>query len=372
MLEHPHRDADRRIVALDGLRGLMTILVVVSHYFAELPGGLRLGLGWVAVDVFFVLSGFLVGRLILDKGHHANFLRVFYARRVLRTFPIYFACVIPLALSAGGTARPVPGWAYLTFVQNLFMAARDTVGPDWLAPTWTLAVEEQFYLLVPVLMLATPRRLLLPVLAAGWAAAVAARLAFASGGHEVAALALLPSRADGLIAGLIAALALRTPTWAPTWARTWTSLPCRAAPVAALLAGVAISAAAGTSGAPFIVAAHAILPAGAALFILSLVGGAPEARRFDGRVLRFFGRTSYAVYLTHVPILWGGHLLLCHASPRLAGAGSWLVTLLCLPVCVGVAWALTRFVEEPITAVGRRIGWSDARPAPPSLSLAGP
>ena len=59
---------ERRVVALDGLRGMMTILVVISHYFAEVPHGISvLMFGWVAVDMFFVLSGYLVGKLILEK-----------------------------------------------------------------------------------------------------------------------------------------------------------------------------------------------------------------------------------------------------------------------------------------------------------------
>src|SRR5437016_14672551 len=81
---------ERRIVALDGLRGLMTILVIVSHYFGEVPNGLRATmLGWLAVDVYFVLSGYLIGKLILERGQHANFFTVFYVRRICRTIPAY-------------------------------------------------------------------------------------------------------------------------------------------------------------------------------------------------------------------------------------------------------------------------------------------
>ena len=91
---HHVAQADRRIPALDGFRGLMTVFVILSHYFAEIDGGIaRAGIGFVGVDGFFVLSGLLVGRLILDKGRATNFLRVFYVRRVCRTFPIYFLCL---------------------------------------------------------------------------------------------------------------------------------------------------------------------------------------------------------------------------------------------------------------------------------------
>ena len=62
---------EQRVVVLDGLRGMMTILVVISHYFGEVPHGISaLMFGWIAVDMFFVLSGYLVGKLILEKSHH--------------------------------------------------------------------------------------------------------------------------------------------------------------------------------------------------------------------------------------------------------------------------------------------------------------
>src|SRR5436309_15286262 len=85
---------EARVVGLDGLRGMMTILVVISHYFAEVPHGISaLMFGWIAVDMFFVLSGYLVGKLILEKQHHDNFFQVFYVRRICRTLPIYFVCL---------------------------------------------------------------------------------------------------------------------------------------------------------------------------------------------------------------------------------------------------------------------------------------
>ena len=348
---------ERRVAALDGIRGLMTILVVLSHYFAEVRGGLPVAYGWVAVDGFFVISGFLVGRLILDKGHHPNFYGVFYARRILRTFPIYFFCVsLVVAASAwmGAQGSPsVPLWSYFLFAQNLFMSAQSSTGTEWIAPTWTLAVEEQFYLIVPALMLVTPRRHLFPVLGVIWFASVGMRFGFALRGDAITALALLPTRVDGLTAGLCAALAARN------LKVDWTSLASRTVPVLALAMTLSIRLVFGSDGPCFIAASHAVLSVGAAFFLLSVVAGSPEAERFKGRVLGFFGNTSYATYLTHLPILWAAHAVFCQASPSLTDAKAWLVTVLCLPVVVGTAWLLTRIVEEPITAIGRGINWGD-------------
>lgn len=157
---------EARVVCLDGVRGLMTILVLVSHYFGEVPHGFRaLMFGWFAVDMFFVLSGYLVGKLILEKQHHDNFFQVFYVRRVCRTLPIYFVCLAISIVLMGIFSAPwvdadhaFPIWSYFTFTQNFFMAGMSGIGAHWLSPTWTLAVEEHFYLIVPFLFFIIPRR----------------------------------------------------------------------------------------------------------------------------------------------------------------------------------------------------------------------
>ena len=157
---------EARVVCLDGVRGLMTILVLVSHYFGEVPHGFRaLMFAWVAVDMFFVLSGYLVGKLILEKQHHDNFFQVFYVRRVCRTLPIYFVCLAISIVLMGIFSAPwvdadhaFPIWSYFTFTQNFFMAGMSGIGAHWLSPTWTLAIEEHFYLIVPFLFFIIPRR----------------------------------------------------------------------------------------------------------------------------------------------------------------------------------------------------------------------
>ena len=112
MLHRPSPDSavptgggDRRITTLDGLRGLMTVMVIVSHYFGELEHGVRaVMVGWIAVNMFFVLSGFLIGRLILERRHHANFFAVFYVRRFCRIIPAYHHG--PGARRAAASRRP--------------------------------------------------------------------------------------------------------------------------------------------------------------------------------------------------------------------------------------------------------------------------
>lgn len=348
----------RRIVALDGVRGLMTILVVLSHYFAETPGGIKqLAVGWIAVDMFFVLSGFLVGRLIHEKYRASNFLAVFFLRRICRTFPIYFVCLAAIVVIAGSTLQkpgPVPLWSYFLFVQNFFMAASADVGTHYLAPTWTLAVEEHFYLVIPFVFLAVPRKALLPALLLIAAASVGIRaVALMLGYPSISVLALAQGRADILAIGVTAAVVL---TGKAVNLCSHIML-LRVFPIVALL-GASALAAADSSGKALAVAGHTLVALGCASFLLSLVLNTPEAERMKSPRLRFFGDNSYAIYLVHLPVLWAMHGVILGSQPGLLTPLQCAVTLASLPVTVAIGWLLTKWIEVPITSFGRNFTWS--------------
>ncbi len=364
--------AEPRIIPLDGLRGLMTIFVVISHYFAELPNGQKaFAVGWIGVEMFFVLSGFLVGSLILEKAHHANFLKVFYIRRVCRTFPVYFGSVaVILALMALlgprewlGGLNAIPLWSYFTFTQNLYMAASNDVGMGWLAPTWTLAVEEQFYLVVPALFLLTPRRHLVVILLAIGVAAIGLRSynVLTNPHNLVAALAQIHVRADTLVSGLL--LAVLWKQGRIDYARH--ALLIRSIPLVIILIMLGISTFSSANDPLFVILSGPLMGLACSAFILMLVENAPEAERFHSPFLRFFSRTSYAIYLTHLMVLGLMHGLILGAKPDLATMQQVLVTLAALPVCVALGYAMTRILEEPLTAYGRSHKWSpDTRDVP--------
>ncbi len=351
----------RRILALDGLRGLMTIFVVISHFFAELPGGLSgLMFGWIGVDMFFVLSGFLVGKLILEKSVHANFFSVFYARRFLRTIPAYLITVLAVFAvsrfcdpSWSGSEGAFPAWTYLTFVQPFFMVAQGTIGAHWLAPTWTLAVEEHFYLIVPALIVFTPRRWLIPTLIAVAVGAVILRLSIFQAGfaNPMAARVLLPGRADLLAFGILAALVVTRSGLLQARA----DLALRVTPLLALVSILVMHAFGGTA---FDVYGPLAMAIGCAAYLLAIVRGAPEAKRLESRLLRFLGNNSYCIYLTHLPVLGLMHGLILGGQPALTNPGQWMVTLAATPVCVLVGWTMTKLIEEPLTRYGRSWKWS--------------
>ncbi|MBR1219385.1 acyltransferase [Bradyrhizobium sp. U87765 SZCCT0131] len=362
--EHPEA---RRIPALDGLRGLATIMVILSHYFGEVEHGLRaIMVGWLAVDIFFVLSGFLIGKLILERRAHANFFAVFYVRRACRIVPAYVLTLLAVTLLYRALPYPwteasdaIPLWGYLTFVQNIFMVATDSIGAHWLAPTWTLAVEEHFYLLVPALIVFAPRRWIVRILTVATLGALVLRGTIAFGGHSpMAALVLLPGRADILACGVLAAIAITTRTI--DWPRFVPAI--RVAPLVLIVAALALrivdTRVYDTFGA-------LLIGAGCAAFLLCIVLGTPEAARFRSKTLQFFGNNGYCLYLTHLPILGLMHGLLLGATPGLGTPAQWAVTIAALPVCVLVGWGMTRLVEEPLTRYGRTWRWSTAQRGEP-------
>ena len=214
-----------RIPVLDGWRGF-AILVVILHnggfiaYELDGPSGLVVVLtntvlasGWVGVQLFFVLSGFLITGILVDTAGAPRFFRSFYLRRTLRIFPVYYAflavyfLVVPLL---PGGAPPGEGqladqlW-YWTYLSNWLPLLEHPSGP--LNHLWSLAVEEQFYLVWPLLVVVSGRRFPWVVLFFVVAAPLS-RLGMHRAGLEPEYLYhFTNARADALAIGALVALA---------------------------------------------------------------------------------------------------------------------------------------------------------------------
>jgi peptidoglycan/LPS O-acetylase OafA/YrhL len=359
---------EARVTGLDGIRGVMTLMVVISHFFGEMPNGIEsTRVGWFAVIGFFALSGFLIGRLILERQHHANFFSIFYIRRILRMMPPFFVVLAALygAFALIGDRHwahidvAFPAWTYATFTQNFYMIYQDALGPHWLAPTWTLAVEEHFYLLAPATLVFTPRRHLLKALIAVTLLSLALRCYLLSVGMMFPARVLFPAVADTIVIGIIAALAWKTN--GINWARWDLSLRL-AAPVTLTTAALLKLVDDKSGTIMFSTLGTTLIAIGASCLILSILRGAPEAKRFESRVLCFFGHLSYCIYLTHMAVLGLMHGLILGTRPDLATSAQLWVSVAALPVAVAVGWLLYRAVEEPCMQFARRFAWSrDAR-----------
>ncbi len=156
-----------RIRELDGLRAIAALLVISWHYIG-IPDGTDFVLGKVfylghfGVDLFFVLSGFLITTMLLENRGSDTYYSSFYGRRAFRIWPIYYLmCVVSLVGWRSGINPElfdgtIPGWTYAIGIQNFWMAKLQTYGAYWLAGTWSLAIEEQFYLIFPLVVRLVP------------------------------------------------------------------------------------------------------------------------------------------------------------------------------------------------------------------------
>jgi peptidoglycan/LPS O-acetylase OafA/YrhL len=234
--------SSRRIPELDGLRGCAILLVMVCHYIANAdhrPLGVFLhqtltgfGVGWSGVDLFFVLSGFLIGGILLESRNSPRFFQTFYLRRVHRILPIYYLWILLYVIFvsvivflvhrpidvvregvpvASSDLSHVP--RYLLFLQNVIYSTT-RLQWIWFAVTWSLAVEEQFYLIAPPLIRFLSQRALLTTLVATVFLAPVLRAVFFLYVRqpEYFSQFSMPCRADALSLGILAALAWR---WDP-------------------------------------------------------------------------------------------------------------------------------------------------------------
>jgi len=215
-----------RLPELDGLRAVAILLVLFSHHLASVPvAGVRyvMEMGWVGVDLFFVLSGFLIGGILLDQHTTTNYYRVFYLRRFLRIVPLYALLVVPgLVILGFGLQSHFAGhslanqaaagiWFCPFFLQNVGPILGWDV-PAYLGPTWSVAVEEQFYLLLPPVVRSFDVRKLLKVLVSAilFAPLLRGILIFIFGERAAApCYVLLPCRWDSLLLGVVCAIAFR-------------------------------------------------------------------------------------------------------------------------------------------------------------------
>jgi peptidoglycan/LPS O-acetylase OafA/YrhL len=223
-------DRAKRILELDGVRGLAIALVLVFHYsdgaivtgsktvfgssalfYAFLPTRLM----WSGVDLFFVLSGFLIGGILLDSRDSPRYFGTFYARRIHRIFPIYYLMIAFVTVGVLNWPQSplfrgdMPLWTYPLYAQNL--TGDYTQMANAIEVSWSLAVEEQFYLLFPFLVRFCSRRTIMYALGVCIVGAPLLRSLMVYGGLGYEEIyPLLPTRADTLALGVVAAMIVRS------------------------------------------------------------------------------------------------------------------------------------------------------------------
>jgi peptidoglycan/LPS O-acetylase OafA/YrhL len=171
---------NKRITTVDGLRGIAVLFVISFHLLNnQIDAYVRYAsenniqyhqsllskilakstyFGWCGVDLFFVMSGFLIGSILLVNKNSPNFFKAFYIRRFMRIVPIYYLLLIIFFILKHTSIydtntymfnKDLPLPYYFAFIQNFAFTLRNNFGPEAITPTWSLAVEEQFYLIIP-------------------------------------------------------------------------------------------------------------------------------------------------------------------------------------------------------------------------------
>ena len=300
----------KRIPQLDVLRGLAISLVLVWHYFVNAEGvqpGSTVAyiqalfrLTWSGVDLFFVLSGFLIGGILMDNKAASNYFKVFYVRRVYRIVPLYALMVLAfylLPLPASLTEGAAPWWIYATFTQNFWMTQTGQFTPHFLDVTWSLAVEEQFYLTLPLIIRFTPPKRL-PVVALSCVAIApllrtALYLWHPQGG--VAAYVLMPCRMDALMLGVFGAWLVRN--------REVRARYLYIALCITMLGTVPFIAANQGINSP-VMSTFGYSWLAMMYFLLLLVAVRSTHRVFHLRPMAYAGTLAYGLYLLHQPTGW--------------------------------------------------------------------
>jgi peptidoglycan/LPS O-acetylase OafA/YrhL len=357
--------------ALDAVRGLAILLVIAYHYLYTLPSDFPsytvgrvvkhfASFGWTGVDLFFVLSGFLIGGLLIDHKISARYFSTFYARRFVRIGPLYIASLCIFAFMylgidwrrfglSGLFNGETPFWSYLTFLQNNVVASRGKWGgPGWLDVTWSLAVEEQFYLVLPAVVRFVPLRRLRLVCLTCIALAPAVRMLslFLDPTNIVAPYVLFPCRMDALFFGVLAALIARDADVMGALQR-W-RLPLAGAWSVCLI-GLAFNLGRIDPYAPSTqVLGYTAIGAFYFVSLLLVITGKPLSSRLlvVRKPLCWAGLGAYSMYLFHRPIQG-----LIEQGMGLENSAGRLLSLVCTAAFGVMCWL---FIERPAIEWARR------------------
>jgi peptidoglycan/LPS O-acetylase OafA/YrhL len=380
--------ATSRIPELDGLRGIAILLVVVWHYFYYKTdqnyhpvGFLRnlyahvnpfLGLGWSGVDLFFVLSGFLIGGILLDVRTSQHYFKTFYLRRFYRIIPIYYVWILAyvLLMAIAGTFLRThiqggnePDAKYQTLVQLLFLQNFGILGyapiaRAWLSPTWSLAVEEQFYLLAPLVIRYLSKQALRVLLAVVIFTAPLLRVVFyyhfPRWNSDIAlAYTLTACRADALAIGIFAALLWRTDA-----VRAWLTVHGRFFYGLVGGFGLGVVALGRWAPSPFSIVQTSVGYTWIALFYASTLllaiakPAGPIAWLARMPWLRELGRVSYCVYLIHLAVVVVLFAVLNATLGHLTGLESFVGNVLAAILSYTISVTSWSYFEHPILRIG--------------------
>jgi peptidoglycan/LPS O-acetylase OafA/YrhL len=340
---------------LDGLRGVAILLIVFHHYvngplkpasgsvlyYLMMPARLA----WTGVDLFFVLSGYLVGGILIANRASPAFFRTFYVRRACRILPLYVTILILFYLLDGpvwDVPRP-PLPLYLTFTQNFWMAAAGNFGVMTLAVTWSLAIEEQFYLTVPFVVRHVDARRLGWVIVGCMVAAPILRfvLFLTLDNGYFASHVLFFTRMDTLMVGVFIA-------WLQRRGATIPKSVLYGAWAALNLAMLFLAWKERSSNVLIRIFCYDVFAVYYGVTLLLILQG--EFRFLRVKPLAYLGVISYGMYLLHQPL----NRLMHRGVVGLSGLGDVAITLTALGVVLVLASLCWELLEKRFITLGHR------------------
>jgi peptidoglycan/LPS O-acetylase OafA/YrhL len=349
----------KRLPALDVLRGIAILIVVVHHY---VPEQYKPPLFWSGVDLFFVLSGFLITNILLKNSAAKNYYQTFYLRRAARILPLYWLLLLVFGLVmnmepemlGSSFARHLPLWSYLTFTQNFMYAARNFWRDPWLDVTWSLALEEQFYIFLSISVRNLNKKLLIGLSIFLILLAPVLRLLAE---NPLSGYILPLHRADSLMLGVLIAIIWQSKSGQAFFYSHKKyflfALPLFFLGIAYL---IAVKAGLGTPLPHFILAFFY-----ADLLILALIHPLEKpGPLFGNKFLDWLGLRSYGIYLLHKPFRLVVITLLAKQSMVFEPWVNLLLITILLFVFAEISY---RLIEKPMMNLGHRFKY-DAPQAP--------
>jgi peptidoglycan/LPS O-acetylase OafA/YrhL len=382
----PKQDYADRVPELDGVRGLAIIMVLVYHMVRLNPVTVDLPIfkyiarvaemGWAGVDIFFVLSGFLITSILLRTKTEPGYFKNFYARRILRIFPLYYTTITAIFLfipllspEQAQSTRAMWPWYYL-YVQNWGNAFNLISTSFYVGITWSLAIEEQFYLVWPTIVHKLDSKKLawvgsgLVLLSLGLRVLIVSvkRLRKMFDYNKVFYFSTI-TRLDSLILGALLAIAFQS-----TW---WKNMLKRIAPFLFVSGcGAIIYIVAQKPASPLVdnylmytygYSLLALTTAALIVLLATIAERNPLRVVFRSGVLRFFGKYSYATYLLHMlPVLF--FIQLFNAQGWTGGILLWMVFIaLSLGVTILLALLSWHLLEKRVLELKKYFEYQPAK-----------
>ncbi|MBU6148929.1 MAG: acyltransferase [Verrucomicrobia bacterium] len=368
----------KRVDYIDGIRGLAILLVLAWHFIYCIsslrPGSFEAYLlkglfyySWLGVDIFFVLSGFLLTSILYKNKSSLHLLKTFWFRRALRILPLYWL-ILSAALLANllKVSENGPGykwlfenlqylWSYIIFIQNITMTISNQMSSAWLNVTWSLAVEEQFYFILPILVLLLGKKnfVFISIIIFAITPILRAACILKMPNGEIASFMLLPLRWDSLFLGGI--IALIEPSNKQIIKLLKYQKPILGICLCLFLVLGFNNQGIGSLGMGIFGHTAIAIMTGFLIYNCHTQPDCSAKKVLSKNPFVFFGTISYGIYLFHHPILGLCHEWALQAEPINNSLKSGLVTFLAFLVTIGISLLSYTYLEKPLLKNGSKI-----------------